>query len=270
MGVSRSLNKGLSLINTPFIRRHDADDISEPDMLEKQMSFLKQHPDISFVSTQCAFMSNRSKVAMKYRQPKTHLFQDEDYILATREQFNPFSPIVHGTVLGYTSVFKEFNGYRTEFLTSEDNDLWLRIIEKYNFAILNQCPYYLRLNQGSATQMHKASLAYYRHLCLNYADERKQVGSDPIMRGETVPSPPQEKSIQVTANKNKGRIYRNDLLDFHYKIMLNAKDWPNVFHTLKIAIADGWKISSTWKGILFPIIGKRLVQAGVKAKALFK
>ena len=270
MGVSRSLNKGLSLIDTPIIRRHDADDISEPDMLEKQMSFLKQQPDISFVSTQCAFMSNRSKVAMKYRQPKTYLFQDEEYILVTREQFNPFSPIVHGTVLGYTSVFKEFNGYRTEFLTSEDNDLWLRIIEKYKFAILNNCSYYLRLSAGSATQMHKSSVPYYRNLCLHYADERAKTGSDPIMRGEKVPPPPETSELTASDSSPKGKIYRNDLLDFHFKVMLNARDWINICKILKYAIKDGWKLKQTWKAIIFPIIGDKLVQMGVKIKALIK
>ncbi|WP_430934754.1 glycosyltransferase family A protein [Saccharicrinis sp. 156] len=266
MGVSRSLNNGLSLIETPYIRRHDADDISEPDMLEKQMKFLDAHPEISFVSTQCAFMSNRSKVAYKYRQPKTLLFKNKDFILVKKEHFNPYSPIVHGTVLGPTKLFKEFNGYRTEFLTSEDNDLWLRIIEKYKFAVLNQCPYYLRLSTGSATQMHKTSVPYYRQLCLDYADERLKTGSDPITRRETVPPPTVSKEMDIITTGKKGKIYRNDLLDFHYKVMLNAHDWHNAMQCIRLSLKDGWKLKQTWKGILFPLLGEKIINKGVAIK----
>jgi glycosyltransferase involved in cell wall biosynthesis len=267
MGVSRSLNKGISMIKTQYIRRHDADDISEPDMLEKQINFLESHPDISFVSTQCAFMTNRSKVAFKYRQPKSPIFDTKDHLLVKREHFNPYSPIVHGTVLGPTALFKEFNGYRTEFLTSEDNDLWLRIIEKYKFAVLNQCSYFLRLNAGSATQMHKSSVPYYRQLCLYFADQRIKTGTDPLMRGETVPPPPTVENNKP--NSIKGKIYRNDLLDFHYKVMLNARDWINAWQCVYFAIKDGRKLKQTWKSILFPLLGEKMVQFGVKLKSIF-
>jgi glycosyltransferase involved in cell wall biosynthesis len=269
-GVARTLNNGLKMCKGKYIRRHDADDISEPYMLENQINFLLQHPDISFVSTQCAFMSNRSKIAYKYRQPKTLIFEGKDYVFAKREHFNHYSPVVHGTVLGPTNIFKEFNGYRTEFLTSEDNDLWLRIIEKYQFAVLNQCPYYLRLSGGSATQMHKSSITYYHQLCLNYANQRFNLGSDPIIRGEKVPSPPINQEDNKPIVPAKGKIFRNDLLDFHYKVMLNAKDWINVYKTIKFAIKDGWRLHQTWKGILFPLLGSKIVALGVKFKKLFK
>ena len=180
MGVSRALNRGIALANGRYIRRHDADDYSEPDMLENQLKFLKEHPEIDFVSTACAFMTDRGKVAYGYTQPRQVTFgNDESYKLVNQQMFNPYSPIVHGTVLGPTSIFREMSGYRTEFLTSEDNDLWLRIIENYKFAVLKHPYYYLRLNSTSATQVHKASLGFYRDLCIQFAEERQKIGTDP-------------------------------------------------------------------------------------------
>lgn len=269
MGVSRSLNKGIGMAMGEYIRRHDADDISEPDMLEKQMQFLSDHPEISFVSTQCAFMTNRSKIANKYRQPKIPLFENKEYQIVKKEQFNPYSPIVHGTVLGSTSIFKEMGGYRTEFLTSEDNDLWLRIIEKYQFAVLNDCPYYLRLSSTSATQMHKASVPFYRQMAIEFANERAATGSDPLTRGEPMPEPPVHSAVDMPKTL-KGKYYRNDLLDFHYKVMLNAGDWKNVCKCVYLAVKDGWRLRQTWKGILFPILGDKLVQNGVNIKKAFR
>jgi glycosyltransferase involved in cell wall biosynthesis len=269
-GVSRSLNKGINLARGTYIRRHDADDFSEPDMLQVQMDFLEKHPDIDFVGTRCAFMTDRSKVAYKYTQPKIQLFsEEEDYLLVTREMFNPYSPIVHGTVLGPTAVFKEMGGYRTEFLTSEDNDLWLRIIEKYKFAVLKHTYYYLRLSSTSATQMHKSSVGFYRDLCLQYAEERAQKGSDPIMRGEAIPKPEKDETLKVR-NPKAGKNFRSDILGYSYKVDLNAKDYVNIFKDIKFALKDGWKLKATYKALLFPLLGDQFVQSGVRIKKLLK
>ncbi len=269
-GVSRSLNKGIALVDTPYIRRHDADDISEPWMLEKQMSFLENNPDISFVSTMCAFMTDRSKVALNYTQPKKPIFNSNDYIIVTTSHFNPYSPIVHGTVLGPTAIFKEMNGYRTEFLTSEDNDLWLRIIEKYKFAVLNSCPYYLRLSATSATQVHKSSTKFYRDLALSFAIERTHIGTDPLQRGESMPLPSSDCEITPTKVIAKGKHYRKDLLDFNYKVALNAKDKYNSIKIIKQSLISGWKLSQTWKAILFPLLNKKIIDAGVNVKGKFR
>ena len=39
---------------------------------------------------------------------------------------------------------------------------------------------------------------------------------------------------------------------------------------IKITLKDGWKLKRTWKAIIFPLIGKKLVNLGVKIKRLFK
>lgn len=269
MGVSKSLNKGISMINTPYIRRHDADDISEPWMLEQQISFLENNPQISFVSTMCAFMTDRSKVALKYTQPKKYIFNNSEYVFVNKSHFNPYSPIVHGTVIGPTAIFKEMNGYRTEFLTSEDNDLWLRIIEHYKFAVLNSCPYYLRLSSTSATQVHKSSTKFYRELALSFAIERAKTGSDILQRGDPMPKPITEERNLSVKNVN-GRKFRSDLLYFQYLVMLNAGDFKNVFKIMRLSVYSGWKLSDTWRAILFPLLGKRILQKGVSMKKLLK
>jgi glycosyltransferase involved in cell wall biosynthesis len=265
-GVSRTLNKGIELAKGQYIRRHDADDYSEPNMLEDQLNFLETHPEIDFVSTACAFMTDRGKVAYGYTQPRQHTFDNaKTYKLVSREMFNPYSPIVHGTVLGPTAVFKEMAGYRTAFLTSEDNDLWLRIIEKYKFAVLKHSYYYLRLNSTSATQVHKASLGFYRDLCLQFAEERQRIGTDPLQRGEVMPKPePAEKQIEDSCEK--GKCFRADILHFNYKIALNARDYVNIVKAIGFALRDGWRLKTTYKAIIFPILGDRWVQRGVHFK----
>ena len=271
MGVSRSLNKGLSMIETPYVRRHDADDMSEPWMLEWQVNFLENNPDVAAVSTRCNFMTENSKVSELHLQPKDHIFDGKELIYAKREHFEPFCPIVHGSVLCRKEVFEEFGGYRTEFLTSEDNDLWLRIIEKYKFGILNKSPYKLRLNPGSATQMHKSSGTFFRNLALQYADERIVKGSDPFQRGEALRNIVYENSSDnLKTDAENGKLFPGNHLNFLYKVAISSKDYKLASFLIKDSLKVGWKLSNTWRAIIFPILGDKFVKTGMSIKKKFK
>lgn len=45
--ISASLNRGLELAAAPLIARMDADDVSLPERLEKQVEFMRKHPDVA-------------------------------------------------------------------------------------------------------------------------------------------------------------------------------------------------------------------------------
>ena len=47
----RTLNKGIDLCRGKYIARMDADDISLPTRIVKQVNFLEKHPDIGIVGT---------------------------------------------------------------------------------------------------------------------------------------------------------------------------------------------------------------------------
>ena len=49
-GVVRALNKGLDQSRGEIIARHDADDISHPDRILKQVEFLDLHPECGLVA----------------------------------------------------------------------------------------------------------------------------------------------------------------------------------------------------------------------------
>src|SRR5690606_37374672 len=51
IGLPKSLNRGLRLAKGRYIARLDADDISEPDRLAAQVSFLQANPDVAMVGS---------------------------------------------------------------------------------------------------------------------------------------------------------------------------------------------------------------------------
>ena len=110
--------KDLKLATGEFIWRHDADDISLPQKLERQIQFMEEHPEFDLCATQIAFMTERGKVAWDKRQPKTAWFNGEPYREVFFEDFSPYSPVTHGTTLLSHRAAQQYAEYREAFITS--------------------------------------------------------------------------------------------------------------------------------------------------------
>lgn len=267
-GVASACQKGLFMAKGKYIMRHDADDICLPEKLERQVKFLEAHNDIALVGTQVAFMTYRGKIAHNCRQPKNEYFQGQSYRLVSIDDFNPYSPITHATILARTEVLRNLGGYRKEFLTSEDTDLWLRLLDHHKAAVLNKCDYFVRLNPASATRRYQKTINFYRNLAIQFAYERRNKGTDPLMRNESIPTPYQSEDQLKCRDSPKGTIFRDDLLHYRFRISLNAKDWIEVIWILRKAISDGWKLSRTWKYIFFQLLGEKGTKVAVKIKSV--
>ena len=51
LGFVKSLNKAIKLVSTEYIARMDTDDIANVERLEKQIRFMKEHPEYAFTGT---------------------------------------------------------------------------------------------------------------------------------------------------------------------------------------------------------------------------
>jgi glycosyltransferase involved in cell wall biosynthesis len=271
-GVARSLNNGLKVAKGRYIRRHDADDISTTDSIQKQVDFLEAHPDYVMVCNQQAFMTSNGKIARNFRLPQNRYFDGKKWRELTLDDFKPdrASLVVHGTACYRRQEVIDIGCYRPEFIVSEDNDLWMRLLEKYKIAILNECTYFMRIHGQSATNRHANKIQHFRDLLQEYSKQRRELGSDPIMRGEPVPPPPAEKVVeQKPVSHPKGKHVREDL-QYMYSLVLNAKDCKLVRKYGGEILGDGWKKPKTYRLLLFPVLGKGFVNLGVKIKSIFK
>lgn len=265
-GVANALNKGISLASGKYIWRHDADDISLADKLEQQVHFIEKYPEFALVATQIAFMTESGKIAQKFRQPKNTFFERKNFVEVKREQFNPYSPITHATVLVRRDVVIGLGGFRKEFVTAEDVDLWLRLIQKHRAAVLYNCDYFVRLSKASVTKKHGWKNEFFRNLAFQYYDQRAQGGMDDLQKGipPVLPAPSEVPLNSTTLPESKKKS--EGLLGFLYPLYLNAGDWQAAYGAARLSLAQGWKYPSIWKLLLFPILGKRLVDIGVQLK----
>lgn len=142
MGLIYTLNKAVTLAKGEFIARMDADDISHPNRIERQVQYLEQHDSISILGTRAsASWKELATAPFFYLQPET--------IALTAYLKQPF---FHGSVMARAPVFKE-NQYSMEYPHSEDFELWLRLIDQgHQVANLNEVLYIYRKNESGVSQ----------------------------------------------------------------------------------------------------------------------
>ena len=62
-GIAAALNTGLKLATGEFVARHDADDWSHPERIERQIEYLSRHPEIDVLATCAEFVDVEGRPA---------------------------------------------------------------------------------------------------------------------------------------------------------------------------------------------------------------
>lgn len=129
LGFVPSLNKGLETAKGQYIARMDGDDISLPDRIEKEVSFLQAHPEVAVVGGQIDIINEDSGV-VSHRTYPTGTIEMWMYSCAR-------CPVAHPTVLMRTEIKDAGYRYNEELKVCEDLDLWLRLLNNgYKLANL--------------------------------------------------------------------------------------------------------------------------------------
>jgi glycosyltransferase involved in cell wall biosynthesis len=121
LGLTRSLNVGLSVARGALIARQDADDISHPGRLSTQVAFLQRQPDVAVLGTQARTINARKRLVRVAPWPKSTSNR------AIRWQLIFDSPFIHSSVMFRKSVVSALGGYNESFTTSQDFELWSRV-----------------------------------------------------------------------------------------------------------------------------------------------
>lgn len=147
-GISRALNHALQLVKTDWVARFDADDVMEPNRLERQLEFMKRHPDLAVGSCWARYIDHQGRVVGEYKNDLT-----TPEILRQRLADNQVIYVVHSGAIIRRDIVQEVGGYRTSFDLSEDTDLWNRIAE-HGHLVLVQPEFLLtvRVHPSSATR----------------------------------------------------------------------------------------------------------------------
>lgn len=121
LGVSKARNIALQELKTEYIFIADADDISEPDRLQTQINHLEKNPDICLLGGfTFPFNENKNKALVDMKLPLTHEAISRR-MLSTNCVCNP-------TVVYKRDLAISVGGYRTDYFSCEDYDIFTRLI----------------------------------------------------------------------------------------------------------------------------------------------
>ena len=128
IGLTKALNRGLKIIDTPLVARMDADDISFNNRLELQISFMKQYPSVALLGTAFQTIDENGDLLAHYHPPMTH----QEII----DSFTSFCPIAHSSAIFRYSPVYNIGGYPENYIYSHDLALWQRLSLKYQVTNL--------------------------------------------------------------------------------------------------------------------------------------
>lgn len=163
LGLTKSLNIGISIAKGEFIARQDSDDVSLPERFEMQIDELIKDRKIGVLGTGAYIIDQFGNTINVMIPP----------IRVTRGDLLSGNKIIHGSAMIRRAFLKKLGGgYNPMFKYSQDYELWLRTIQRYDIRNI-QCPLYLyRIHNNSIWGSEKKKKAllyalfakkYYKH-----------------------------------------------------------------------------------------------------------
>ncbi len=143
----KTLNKGIGLCSGKYIARMDADDISLPERIEKQVRFLEKNSDYDVVSTMFYAFKNGTKRKSLYRNPTK--FEDLQAALL----FN--SVICHPAAMIRKTLFTELNlRFEDAYIHVEDYALWSKALYLTKLANLDEAMLMYRVHENQISTVY--------------------------------------------------------------------------------------------------------------------
>jgi glycosyltransferase involved in cell wall biosynthesis len=146
LGVTRTLNRGIRLARGRYLARMDADDISMPERLERQVAHLDANLD-------CAVVTTFAQIIDTHSMPQGEIRVDlspEEFARALQRG----NRLVHGAVMMRTDVVLRIGAYDESMKRAQDYDLWLRISDEHAIHTLPEFLYSWRKHGQGISSLH--------------------------------------------------------------------------------------------------------------------
>jgi len=124
-GLPYSLNLAIKNSTGEYIARMDSDDICIEDRIKKQVEYLENNKNVGVCGTNALLFGEK--------EGKKEIYLNN--IEQIKVQLLYRATLVHPTVMIRRSVLNEFK-YNEEYVCAQDFELWSRISEKINIAIV--------------------------------------------------------------------------------------------------------------------------------------
>ncbi len=150
-GLANSLNIGLRASNNKIVARQDADDISYPDRLEKQVSYLNKHSDVSVLGSWAKLINKDGVDLGKIRKVEIN------------EEMIPWEmlfscPLIHPSVIFRKKDILKVGGYSSDFPDAEDFELWSKLcFDHYKIRNIPETTICYRIHDEQVTKKSRST-----------------------------------------------------------------------------------------------------------------
>lgn len=152
LGLTRSLNKAISLTHGQYIARMDADDLNAKNRLSSQLKAMQTHPNWKASGTSAILIDEKNTAFRRVNRPA-------DYQRRMRKR-NVF---IHGSLMFQKQALIDAKGYNEDIKYAQDYDLLLRLGPE-NLGWVNEPLYSLRIRSDSLSYQKMFTQAYYTAL----------------------------------------------------------------------------------------------------------
>jgi glycosyltransferase involved in cell wall biosynthesis len=197
LGIPATINRALALSRGKFVAKMDADDVSLPQRLERQVAYLREHAKVVMVGSWWA------RIDLEGRELGAQRPWPSNERLA--RQMLTRCVLMHTGVMYRGDLVRHIK-YREFFRYAQDYDLFLRMADEGEIAILPEILVKQRLNYEGVTVQRFHEQAQYARYARTFARQRLARGTDDYDR--------------VAANLNAIEPYvstRGSLAFYHYR-----------------------------------------------------
>lgn len=159
MGLNYTLNHCLEYVDTEYVARMDADDISLPTRLEKEINFLDNHQEYAIVSTPMIYFDENGDF-------RTGKGNGE----AIKSDFIKETPFCHAPCMVRSEAYRKVKGYTIaeKLLRVEDYHLWYKMyLNGYRGYNLKEPLYKMRDDRNAKNRRkykYRINEAYVKYL----------------------------------------------------------------------------------------------------------
>lgn len=218
MGLTRSLNKGLKVAKGEYIARMDADDISTPDRLEKQVTYMDTHREKALLGGGTMVINSEGNTITCWHYPT------EPGLLRWSLLFG--NQFIHSTVMLRSTLLRAHKlTYDCTLVYAQDYDLWQKISQFSSVVNLADVVIHRRKHQENISARNTQGQRKTRLMVINRGISEllgSSTGDEDVAKvsrvavGETLAS---VEELEVV-----GRLVCRMLEVFSQKWMLTAKE----------------------------------------------
>lgn len=154
MGITKSLNRALNVAKGEYVARMDADDICLPERFQKQVDYLKKHPDTIVCGTWVELFGDGASV---YHEKYSCKVLPEREELQINLLFGNHMNIIHPTAMFNHKLLKENNiTYNENYIFAQDFRMWVECAKKGELANVPEVLFRYRIHNKAVSSDKKS------------------------------------------------------------------------------------------------------------------